>query len=1528
MLNSIHGFRLSAQQRRLWSLQEDSFTYRAQCAILIEGNLEIEVLKRAFQKVVNQHEILRTTFHCRAGISIPIQVIADSSILIWNDVDLNDWSPKVQEAKIEELFQQERYYPFDSEQDPLLRSSLLILSSQQHILLISLPSLCADTWTLKNLVYDLSYSYEACFQDKEVSNNVIQYVQFSEWQNELLENEDSKKGKEYWRKQSIRAFPILKLPSEGHLSKNLRFEPKSIALIIEPSTVTKIEAIVQEYATSVSVFLLACWQTLLWRLTGQTEIVVDKVYNGRKHEELYSVMGLFAKSIPIYCRFQESFRFKNILALLTEDVSAAYEWQDYFILEDSEEITKETANFHFASFEFEELPSKQYVAGASFSIYKQYVCFDRFKIKLSCIRTDSSLTTEFHYNAQVFSIEDIERMAGQFKTLLQSVIDNPEITIERLEILSNVERHQLLVKFNDTRTDYPEDKCIHQLFEEQAKRTPDSIAAVFENQHLAYAELNAQANQLAHYLQTLGIGPEKLVAVCVERSLNMVVGLLGILKAGGVYLPLDPAYPKERLTFILEDAQVPVLLSSQQLIENWSEYKGCVVCLDADWQVIAQKSRENPISKADPDNLAYVIYTSGSTGQPKGTMIPHRGLVNYLSWCTKAYAVADGYGAPVHSSIGFDATITSLFSPLLVGQKVVLLPGEQEIEILSTVLQSTSSFSLIKITPAHLELLNQLFPSQEAAGRTRALIIGGEALSGKSLSYWHTHAPETRIINEYGPTETVVGCCVYEVPAQNFLLNEVPIGSPIANTQIYLLDKHLQPVPTGVAGELHIGGTGLARGYLNRPELTSEKFIPHPFSTEPGVRLYKTGDLARYLADGNIEFLGRIDQQVKIRGFRIELGEIEAVLGQHPQVRKAVVIVQGEVPGNKRLVAYIIPQQQPAPTTRELRRFLQEKLPEYMVPAAFVTLEALPLTPNGKIDRQALPAPASSRSGLEASFVAPRTPIEEILATIWAEVLGLEQIGIYDNFFELGGDSILSIQIIARANQVGLALAPRKLFQYQTIAELAAVAGTTIAIQSQQDLVTGPVPLTPIQYWFLEQNLPENHHFNQSVLLKVPPDLKPELLEQIVQQLLVQHDALRLQFVFEDSNWQQVSLGLGKTVPFTLVDLSLLVSAAQQHALEAAAAELQASLSLSEGRIIQVALFHLGSAQPSRLLLVIHHLAVDGVSWRILLGDFSTLYQQLRRGEAMQLPPKTTSFQDWAQRLRKYGQSAALAADLNYWLELSSASVTALPVDYLSEKQSNTVASAAQVSVVLSAAETRALIQEVPSAYNTQINDVLLTALVQSFAQWTGKRSLLIDLEGHGREDIFEDVDLSRTVGWFTSIFPILLEVVAHPGEALKLVKEQLRRLPHRGISYGLLRYLSQGTATPRQLRALPQAEVSFNYLGQLDQVWSESLLLGPAKESKGPVRSPLGRRSHLLEVNGFVFEGRLHLDWTYSENVHQRATVERLAQGFMGALQDLIVHCQSLEVGGYTPSDFPEAELSQKSLDKLIAKIEQTGRR
>ncbi|MEP6743619.1 MAG: amino acid adenylation domain-containing protein, partial [bacterium] len=596
-----------------------------------------------------------------------------------------------------------------------------------------------------------------------------------------------------------------------------------------------------------------------------------------------------------------------------------------------------------------------------------------------------------------------------------------------------VSRHHILAEFNNTARAYPYDKCVHELFEAQVERTPEAVAVVAGDLQLTYAELNARANQLACFLRRFGTGPDSLVGLCVDRSIEMVVGILGVLKAGAGYVPMDPTYPADRLAFMLEDANVFVLLTQSGLLDQLPPHNGPRISLDTDWDAIAKERKDNLGSWANPANLAYVIYTSGSTGEPKGVMIHHRGLVNYLSWATETYEVAEGCGAPVHSSISFDLTITSLFSPLMVGRAIFLVPDG--IENLVAALLARDNYSLVKITPAHLRALAELMPADQVRGRVRTLVIGGEALYMESVAFWRTHSPLTRLINEYGPTETVVGCCVYEVAEDDPDSGPVPIGTPVANSQLYLLDESLQPVDKGVSGELYIGGDGVGLGYLNRRELTDERFIPDPFSRNRCGRLYRTGDLARFDANGNLVYLGRIDNQVKIKGFRIELDEVETILSQSAGVRDCAVIAREDAPGEKRLIAYVV-MDGTEQDTDELRKALKTKVPEYMVPTAFVKMDSLPLTTNGKVDRQTLPVPDRKPIGCAKKCSAKHTQVEQTLMKIWADVLQVEQVDINDNFFDLGGDSILGTLILARAAQAGVKISPRQLFEHQTIAAL------------------------------------------------------------------------------------------------------------------------------------------------------------------------------------------------------------------------------------------------------------------------------------------------------------------------------------------------------------------------------------------------------------------------------------------------------------------------------------------------------------
>jgi len=785
---------------------------------------------------------------------------------------------------------------------------------------------------------------------------------------------------------------------------------------------------------------------LLYRYTAQDDIIVGSPIAGRIRVDTEGLIGFFINNLVLRTDLSGNPTFRELLGRVREVALGAYTHQDIPFEKLVEELRPKrdlSRNPLFqVMFALQNTPRFDLkLPGLTLSPFEVDNGTARFDLTLFLAETDGGLTGAVRYSTDLFDAATITRMLGHFSTLLEGVVANPDQRLSDLPLLTNVERQQLVVKWNDTFTDCPMDSCIHQLFEMQVEQTPDAVAAVFEDQELTYQELNHWANQLAHHLQALGVGPETLVGIHVERSLEMVVGLLGILKAGGAYVPLDPAYPKERLAFMLEDAQVPVLLTQERLLPQLPRCEAQVVCLDAGWDAITREREENPGIRVNGDHLAYVIYTSGSTGRPKGVQILHRSLVNCLNSTSQKVGLTDQDTLLAVTTLSFDIAGLEIFLPLVVGARVIVVSREVASDGTQLLKKLTDSgATAMQATPATWRLL--LRAGWLGSNRFKVL-CGGDTLSqelagellNRGCSVW----------NLYGPTETTIWSATYLVERKE---GAIPIGKPIGNTQIYLLDCNLQPVPVGVPGEIYIGGYGLARGYLNQPALTAEKFIPNLFNGERGGRLYKTGDLARYLPDGAIEFLGRTDYQVKISGYRIELEEIEVVIAQHSTVRETVVTVLEDEPGDKRLVAYVVCNQGQIPGTDELHRFVKEKLPTYMVPSAFVILDALPQTPNGKVDRRALPAPDWTRPELESAFVAPVSPIEKVLAGIWAEVLGLERVGIHDNFFDLGGHSLLGTRVISRVlNTLGVEVPLRSLFEVPTVADMAMVI---IQIQAKE----------------------------------------------------------------------------------------------------------------------------------------------------------------------------------------------------------------------------------------------------------------------------------------------------------------------------------------------------------------------------------------------------------------------------------------------------------------------------------------------
>lgn len=1533
---SVAGARLSFAQERIWFLEQfepNSAAYHIYPAYRLRGTLNLAALERSFSELIKRHETLRTTFAAPDGS--PAQTISEARPMKLRVVDLTALSAVEQEAEVRRLATTGAQQPFDLGNGPLLRAKLLRLGEDEHVLLLTIHHIISDGWSMGVLLRELAACYEAALQGTPLSlpELPIQYADFAEWQRSRLTGEKLSQQLAYWKGQLAGAPPALELTTDHPRPALPTYQGATQRLMLTKELTESLKQLGQREGVTPFMLLLAALKTLLYRYTEQDDISIGTPIAGRNLTELEGLIGLFVNTLVLRTDLSRNPTFRELLKQIRRVTLDAYAHQDLPFEKLVDELQPErslsTSPLFQVMFDYQNEPNMALnLAGLEL----EYIAIERPTSVFDLAVTVADLAPGFRisitYKTELFESTTISRMLRHFAVLLEAIVATPEKPVTALPLLNKDELDLLLAEWSRPETNAWQTQCVHRLFESQAAQTPDAIAVICDVEYLTYEELNRRANQLAGYLQFLNVSAGVCVGLWVERSPDIVIALLGILKAGGVYVPLDPSYPEERLTFMVHDTGMPVILTQKDLAARLqaSLANVKVVCLDADRKIIAGHGSENIAGGPTTDSLAYVIYTSGSMGQPKGVLISHEMCLNHCLDVQRHFGVKPGDKVLEFASINFDVSLEQMLPGLLCGATVLLRDAEvwSGADFYQKLLDSQCTIA--NLPTAYWQQVVQEGARLESK-RDYALelmIPGGEAVQPETAHLWQeTPLRSARLLNAYGPTETTMTATTFDIPradAQGRALQRIPIGRPLANRTFHILDPRGAVVPPGIAGELHIGGPLLAWGYLNQPALTAEKFIPDCFSEVGGARLYRTGDRIRLLPDGNLEFLGRVDRQVKVRGYRIEPGEIEIALSRHPAVRANAVKVCEETRGEKRLVAYVVTHAGHLATIGELRKFLTEKVPSYMMPSAFVMLDSLPLTPNGKVNYRSLPNPEYSRAEMDGTYAGPRNSVEEKLANIWSAVLGVDRVGIHDNFFDLGGDSILGLQIIARANQSQLRLTPKHLFQFQTIAELAAVTETAPAPQAEQGLVTGPVPLSAIQRWFFERELQQPHHYNQSFLYDVLRKLEPELLAHAVRYLPLHHDSLRLRFHREQAGWSQLNKGPEAAVALEHSDLSHLSPEEQRLAIEVKAAELQAGLNLEAGPLMRCALFERGPETSDQLLIVIHHLVVDGVSWRIVIEDLQTAYEQLERGEEIRLPAKTTSFKQWMERLAEHARgNKELRREVEYWRQQVQVTGESIPVEWAG---ANLTSSARVVRVFLAEEKTRQLVHEVPRAYNTQINDVLLAAFLMAYQKWTGAQGVLIDLEGHGREMLFDELNLTRTVGWFTTIFPVLLETVeTEPQAILKTVKEHLRGIPNKGIGYGLLKYLGDAETRSR-LRDGAQAQVSFNYLGQFDQGLTATPLFRLSRDPSGEVCSPQAERSYLVEVNAMIVRQRLQVSWTYSQNLHSRAVIEEWAQLYIESLKDLIQHCLSPEAGGFTPSDFPESNLNARELEAVLFEL------
>lgn len=1497
---------LSSPQRRLWlvsQFDDANVAYNNTGVYMIVGDLNQEAMDHACNALVDRHEILRTVLRADENGDVRQYILTREEVgfgVVHKDLR-QEADPA---AAARHLLQTTAAEPLDLANGPLIRIEIYHVEKGKWVLNYIMHHIISDGWSGGIFTNDISILYYAYLQGN--SNPLpplnIQYKDYAAWQQGQLSGEQLEMHRGYWLKQLEGDLPLLDLQGDKPRPPVKTYNGETLPKKMVKGPLAKaVKGFAQEQGGTLFMGLLTAVNILLNQYTHQEDVIIGFPVAGRDHPDLENQIGFYINTLALRTRFSTNDSARKLLNNVKQVTLGAYEHQVYPFEEvlDSLQLKRDASRtplfnivvvLHNASGAADpmaptdtppaatpateqpaELPPG-YIAIGGFPSDGNAV--SKFDITFNFGEIGEEIFIELEYNTDIFNRSTIERMTDHLEQVMVSMTAQPDMAIEALPILSDTEKEELTNGFNNTAAPYQKDKTVVALFEAQAAAAPGQTAIVQLGQTLTYQQLNENANRLAHWLQEAkGIKAGDIVALQLERSIGLLTAILATLKLGATYVPIDPAYPQERIDYMVSDSACKVKLDE--------------AALQAFAQSANEYSQQNPAPASGADDLAYIIYTSGSTGQPKGVMVQHKALANLCAWHVSRFGIGQNDRATIYAGVAFDASVWEIFPYLVSGAGLYVVPNDMRLDMPAL----SAFYKTNHITVSFLP--TQIAEQFMGVGNTslRYLLTGGDKLNNFSPQSYE-------VVNNYGPTENAVVATSGTVTVQEA---NIPIGKPIHNVQVYILNNRMQLCPIGVTGELCIGGDSLAMGYLNQPELTAEKFVDNPL--RPGEKIYRTGDLCRWLPDGNIAFMGRKDAQVKVRGYRIELGEIETILQSHPVIEAATVSIKTNPSGEKDLVAYLVSKEQLNP--QEVKKHLATVLPGYMVPAFYVQLPALPLTANGKIDRDALPEPEGMEMGTGVAYVAPETETEAKLIAVWEDVLGRSNIGIKDNFFDLGGNSINSIQIVARLKQTGYTLTIKDVLLYPVVEDLAKRMAQVSRLPSQET-VEGIVPLSPVQQFFFDTDFEQRHHYNQAVLLNSKGSISEKDLRAALDKIVLHHDALRMVYYQNETGWVQENKGETQGYSLSILERG------DDAGFIARCEEMQASIDLANGPLLKVGLFR--SAEGDQLLLIIHHLVVDGVSWRILFEDLSTLYQQSAAQLPLELPLKTDSFQYWQAKQMAYANSKALQKEMPYWQAIEADGLKTLPQDEAAG--SNTMADAASGSFVLDEANTEKLLTQCYKAYQTDVNDILITALGLAMGEMFGLNKLILTLEGHGRESIGGDEDITRTVGWFTTMYPVALDMQFQKDMVRQLVavKESLHRVPNKGIGYVILRYLGK---QPYQL----QPQISFNYLGDFGSgVKAEGgqQLFAFSGDYHGQVTAPQMPRNALLEVNGMIVGGKISMSITYSHRQYQATTIEKLLLAYQRHLMALIEKLSAVETTTRTPVDFTYKGLSMEELQKL----------
>lgn len=1440
----------SSSQKRMFVLKElegNGTSYNMPGAFRVSGPLEYKRLKRAFEGLIRKHESLRTSFKMVNGEVL--QVIHNSFDFHIEFIETEDRDP---DAVIRKFIRS-----FDLSKAPLFRVGLYKESENNHLLIFDIHHIVSDGSSMGIIIKDFIQLY-----DKQRSDKLkIQYRDFSVWQRSFFNSEYIRQQKQYWLEEFQGSIPVLELPTDFERPKVQHFAGESFSFEFNKELTRSLRNVCREQNITMFMLLTGIYSIFLAKQTGQNEFVIGTPVAGRPHADLEGIVGVFLNTLAIKTKPEATKSVKEFLQDVKQKALRAYENQDYPFDELVESVQTERQLNRNPLFDTMLVVQNMDIADLktaklTFEQYEFDLGSTQLDLSFIVFENDETLDFTVNYSTSLFKRTTIEKFRDRLIFVAKEVTEKTERNISEINSLSEKELSTLLFDFNNTKLAYDKNLLVPARISEQALLHPEKTAVTDDTGFISYRDLDKRSNQLANLLNRKGLGKGAIVPVITGRSLNTVVALLGILKSGAAYVFLDPVYPKERIQFMLADCNSKFLIT-ETVFENTIPYEGEKFTIDN--TSLENESSAHVNIKLIADDLAYLIYTSGSTGKPKGVMISHGNMNSFIAWAKEEFRDTDFEIVYNSTSYSFDLSIYELFYTLSIGKEIRII--QDGLQIAAHLPKDKKV--LINTVPV---VVKELIASNTSLNNVVAINMAGEPIPQQIKNMLDFNRIEAR--NLYGPSEDTTYSTCFKFSGPNKIQN---IGKPIANTCAYILDKGQKMLPIGVAGELCLGGDGVAKGYHNRESLTAEKFIDDPFAKTG--KLYKTGDLARWLDNGEIEYLGRIDTQVKIKGFRIELGEIEKCLIAHPEISDCVVTdLVNEQNGDKFLCAYYVTKN--GNEVNELRRYLSDFLPKYMIPSNFVKIERIPTLPNGKTDKKSLPYPDVENR--EEKLVLPVNEIQSILVEAFKDITAVEHIGINTNFFSVGGDSIKAIQLASKLQQKNLKVEVRQIFEYPTIAEL---APHVVYKQStiDQGEVTGEYLLSPVQNYFFESDFAEKDHWNQSVMLRCRERIDPEILNLSISGLIKHHDILRSSFMEKK--------GIIKSADAVHVQAELFVSDDNAEIL-AKCNELQSSLNIEKGNVVKVALFR--KEKADYLLIVMHHLVVDGISWRVIAEDLQSLYN------GNQLPLKTNSFGDWTASLNEFAQNKHfIKNEYSYWKAVEENANVNL---FDAASENNFLKNSSKAVINLDAETTQLFFGEANIPYNTEANDLLLTGLARAFNKWKGCKSLTITLEGHGREDLVDSIDVSRTLGWFTSMFPVNVGFNEDLRQNIITNKDSLHKIPYKGIGYSLLRYYAK-----LQLTTRPQ--VSFNYLGETESKGNNGLFSFSGL-STGNTVGANNKRHHVMDFNLMRKKGELVIEVTYANNILTTEDVEQLLELYRDSLLEIIGHCTGKEEAEVTLSD------------------------